>query len=202
MKKSKNDYHSSYFEECKPNMNKTWKGIKELVNTKNNLSTNITLLKANNSIIDDHQLISDTFNNFFVDAIPNCFNPPMSYLRNRVNLNLIIASTTNAEVMILLPLDDNKSTGISSIPTKLVKIAAPIIVPYLVSIINLSFIKGTFPNLMKLAKILPIFKSGSRSDVNNYKPISLLSVFSKILEELMHKRLYSFLEHNNVIYNS
>ena len=54
---------------------------------------------------------------------------------------------------------------------------------------------------MKLAKILPIFKSDSRSDVNNYKPISLLSAFSKILEKLMHKRLYSFLEHN-VIYNS
>ena len=55
---------------------------------------------------------------------------------------------------------------------------------------------------MKLAKILPIFKSGSRSDVNNYRPISLLSVFSKILEKLMHNRLYSFLEQNNVIYNS
>ena len=72
----------------------------------------------------------------------------------------------------------------------------------LVSIINLSFIKGTFPKLMKLDKILPIFKSGLRSDVNNYRPISLLSVFSKILGKLMHNRLYSFLEQNNVIYNS
>ena len=136
-------------------------------------------------------------------TIPKCFKPPMSYLRNRVNINFTITPTTNAEVMtILLLLDDNKSIGISSIPTKLLKIAAPIIVPYLVSIINLSFIKGTFPKLMKLAKILPIFKSGSRSDVNNYRPISLLSVFSKILEKLMHNRLYSFLEQNNVIYYS
>ena len=126
----------------------------------------------------------------------------MSYLRNIVNINFTITPTTNAEVVtILLLLDDNKSTGISSIPTKLLKIAAPIIVPYLVSIINLSFIKGTFPKLMKLAKILAIFKSGSRSDVNNYRPISLLSVFSKILEKLMHNRLYSFLKQNNVIYN-
>ena len=137
------------------------------------------------------------------NTIPKCFKPPMSYLRNRVNINFTITPTTNAEVMtILLLLDDNKSTGISSIPTKLLKIAAPIIVPYLVSIINLSFIKGTFPKLMKLAKILPIFKSGSKSDVNNYRPISLLSVFNKILEKLMHNRLYSFLEQNNVIYNS
>ena len=198
IKKSKTDYYSSYFEECKLNINKTWKGIKELVNTKNNLSTNITQLKSNNLIIDDPKLISVTFNNFFVNVgpntdntIPKCFKPPMSYLRNRVNINFTITPTTNAEVMtILLLLDDKKSTGISSIPTKLLKIAAPIIVPYLVSIINLSFIKGTFPKLMKLAKILPIFKSGSRSDVNNYRPISLLSVFSKILEKLMHNRLY------------
>ena len=208
IKKSKKDYYSSYFEECKLNINKTWKGIKELVNTKNNLSTNITQLKSNNLIIDDPKLISDTFNNFFVNVgpntdntIPKCFKPPMSYLRNRVNINFTVTPTTNAEVMtILLLLDDNKSTGISSIPTKLLKIAAPIIVPHLVSIINLSFIKGTFPKLMKLAKILPIFKSGSRFDVNNYRPISLLSVFSKILEKLMHNRLYSFLEQNNVIY--
>ena len=210
IKKSKKDYYSSYFEECKLNINKTWKGIQELVNTKNNLSTNRTQLKSNNLIIDDPKLISDTFNNFFVNVgpntdntIPKCFKPPMSYLRNRFNINFTITPTTNAEVMtILLLLDDNKSTGISSIPTKLLKIAAPIIVPYLVSIINLSFIKGTFPKLMKLAKILPIFKSGSRSDVNNYRPISLLSVFSKIFEKLMHNRLYSFLEQNNVIYNS
>ena len=84
MKKSKTDYYSSYFEECKQNMNKTWKGIKELVNTKSNLSTNITQRKANNTIIDDPKLISDTFNNFFVNAgpntdktIPNCFKSPV-----------------------------------------------------------------------------------------------------------------------------
>ena len=86
---------------------------------------------------------------------------------------------------ILLILDDNKSTGTPNIPTKLLRISAPVTVPYLVSIINLSFIKGMFLNLIKLAKILPIFKSHSRSDVNNYRP--LLSVFSRILEKLMHK---------------
>ena len=85
MKKSKKDsYYSSYFEECKQNMNKPWKGIKELVNTKNNLSINITQLKANNSIIADPQPIPDTFSNFFVNVgpntnntIPNCFKSPV-----------------------------------------------------------------------------------------------------------------------------
>ena len=62
----------------------------------------------------------------------------------------------------LLLLDDNKSSGPSDIPIKILKIAAPIIIPQLVKIFNLSFKKGVFPDLMKLAKVIPIFKSGSK----------------------------------------
>ena len=87
-------------------------------------------------------------------------------------------------------------------PVKLLKIASPIIVPYLVNIINISFKTGCFPDAVKLAKVIPIFKAGSKLDINNYRPISLLSVFSKIIEKLMHSRLCSFLEAHNVIYNS
>ena len=87
MKKSKKDYYSSYFEESKQNMTKTWKGIKELVNTNNNLSTNVTQLKANNSIIDDPQLISDTFNNFVANVGPNTNNtiPNLGWFTSYLN---------------------------------------------------------------------------------------------------------------------
>ena len=77
---------------------------------------------------------------------------------------------------IILLLDDNKSSGPSDIPIKILKIAAPIIIPQLVKIFNLSFKKGIFPDLMKLAKVIPIFKSGSKLLVTNYRPISLLSI--------------------------
>ena len=114
-----------------------------------------------------------------------------------------VFSRTLQEVMtLLLQLDDGKSTGPSNLPIKMLKIAGPTIVPQLVSIYNESFTTGQFPNLMKLAKIIPIFKAGSRLDVNNYRPISLLPIFSKLIEKLMHKRLYSFLDLNNVIYKS
>ena len=103
---------------------------------------------------------------------------------------------------ILLLLDDNKSSGPSDIPIKILKIAAPIIIPQLVSIFNLSFKNGVFPDLMKLAKVIPIFKSGSKLLVTNYRPISLLSVFSKIFEKLAHQQLYDFLESQSVIYES
>ena len=103
---------------------------------------------------------------------------------------------------LLLSLDDNKSSGPSDIPIKILKIAAPIIVPQLVKVFNLSFENGVFPDLMKLAKVIPIFKSGSKLLVTNYRPISLLSVFSKIFEKLVHQQIYDFLESQSVIYAS
>ena len=105
-------------------------------------------------------------------------------------------------MMLILQLDDKKSTGPTDIPINLLKIAAPIIVPHLVALFNLSFKTGIFPDLMKLAKVIPIFKSGSKLQTTNYRPISLLSVFSKIFEKIVHKQVYNFLELKSVIYES
>ena len=68
-------------------------------------------------------------------------------------------------------------------------------------IINKSFSYGEFPNLLKIVKVIPIHKGGSSQDMNNYRPISLLSIFDKIIEKLMHKRLYKFLEENKILYD-
>ena len=56
----------------------------------------------------------------------------------------------------------------------------------------MSFLKGIFPNKLKMFKMVPLHKGGSTQDVNNSRPISLLSIFDKIIEKLMHKRLYHF----------
>ena len=209
IKESKKDYYSKYFEDCKQNMKKTWKGINNLLQSKS--STNyINHLNINNENISDPKKIANTMNNFFVNvgptteqSIPHTPVSPKSFLKSRVESNFTLKSTTIQEVMmLLLQLDDTKSTGPSNLPIKLLKTAAPIIVPHLVSIYNLSFLTGTFPSLMKLAKVIPIFKSGTKLDTNNYRPISLLPIFSKLLEKLMHKRLYFFLTTNNVIYDS
>ena len=66
---------------------------------------------------------------------------------------------------------------------------------------NLSFTTGVFPSVLKTAKVVPVFKKDSKLDYSNYRPISLLSNIEKILEKLMYKRLYTFLNKNNVIYN-
>ena len=65
--------------------------------------------------------------------------------------------------------------------------------------LSLSF--GVFPSVLKIAKVVPVFKKDSKLDYSNYRPISLLSNIEKILEELMYKRLYAFLSNNNIICN-
>ena len=75
---------------------------------------------------------------------------------------------------------------------KLLKIATPYINLPLCKIINLSFIPGIFPASMKMVKIVPTFKSESSENLNKYRPISLLSGFRKIIEKMMHQRLYTF----------
>ena len=71
----------------------------------------------------------------------------------------------------------------------------------LVHIYNVSFQTGIFPDMMKLAKIKPLFKKGDRRNIQNYRPIFILSAFSKILEKLMYNRLLSFLKKHNTLTN-
>ena len=68
-------------------------------------------------------------------------------------------------------------------------------------VINRSFSDGIFPNELKLARVVPIFKSGDSSQITNYRPISVLSCFSKIFERIMYNHLYDFMEQYNIIYD-
>ena len=56
--------------------------------------------------------------------------------------------------------------------------------------------------MLKIAKVIALFKSGSTEEVNNYRPISLLPIFDKIIEKLMHKQLYKFLEDHEILFKN
>jgi hypothetical protein len=71
----------------------------------------------------------------------------------------------------------------------------------LLHIYNLSFLSGAVPNKLKVAKVIPIYKKGDPTHPGNYRPISLLNIFDKILEKLMYSRLYKHLATNNVLYD-
>ena len=74
-----------------------------------------------------------------------------------------------------------------------------LIIP-LAHIINMSFNTGVYPDLLQIVKVIPIHKGGSTQEVNNFQPISLLSIFDKTMEKIMHKKLYHFLEENNILF--
>ena len=76
---------------------------------------------------------------------------------------------------------------------------SPLIIEQLSTIFNKSISEGVFPTKMKIAKVVPIFKSGDSHLFNNYRPISLLPVFSKIFEKLVHTRLYKYLLKYNIL---
>ena len=119
---------------------------------------------------------------------------------NRNRFDLIIAHISEEEILDIIKSLPKKGTGPASIPLNLLKMVADIVVFPLCHIINCSFVTGIFPNILKVAKVIPLHKGGSTEDLNNFRPISLLSIFDKLIEKIMHNRLYAFLEDNNVLY--
>ena len=88
----------------------------------------------------------------------------------------------------------NSSAGFDQISAKVIKLILPSIITPIYNLINRSFQLGVFPQRLKLTRVIALFKGGDRKDPGNYRPISLLSVFSKIFERAMLKRLVRFLE--------
>ena len=97
----------------------------------------------------------------------------------------------------LLSISASKATGLDKIPAKIVKNAAPVIAQSLK--IYLTIQTEIFPTEWKVAKIIPLHKSGPKNLVDNYRPISILSAISKIFEKILHKQLFAYLNNNNLI---
>jgi hypothetical protein len=112
---------------------------------------------------------------------------------------MFIAPVTETEVeQVIKGLKNNSPAGFDEIPTFLVKQCLCYFVKPFVHISNVSFQTGIFPDMMKKAKIEPLLKKGDRQDIQNYRPISILSVFSNPLEKLMHNRLLLFFKRHNI----
>ena len=95
-----------------------------------------------------------------------------------------------------------KALGLYSCPTRILKIASRLTSHPLTTLINKSTERGLYPSKLKQAKIVPVFKNEDDTDPNNYRPISLLSIFNRIFEKLIYNGLKRFLEKHNVLYHS
>ena len=181
--------------------------IRKIVNVEKSTHFSISQLNINGKITDNPVEITNKINNYFVNVgpqtekgVPKVLNmTPDKFLRNRNQFNLLIAHISDEEVLKIIETLPNKSVGPASIPLRLLKVVADIVVVSLCFIINLSFTTGIFPEVWKVAKVIPLHKGGSTEELNNFRPISLLSIFDKIIEKLMHLRLYSFLEEHQIL---
>ena len=112
---------------------------------------------------------------------------------------MVIHHIKDNEVVRIINSLNNSSPGWNCIPAKLAKRVLNYYVKHLTFLINQSFHNGIFPDELKLAKVIPIYKSGSTMELNNYRPISVLNIFSKTFERLMNNKLIKFLDKYNVL---
>ena len=94
----------------------------------------------------------------------------------------------------------NKASGPNSIPTNILKLFKKEFSKPLSDMINMSFNQGGFPNILKGANVIPLYKNSDKLDCNNYRPISLLSSISKISEKSMHIHQVNFLRKNKLFF--
>ena len=151
-------------------------------------------------------LTATSFNNFFTNIAgklcahfrPNASLP--NILTPRVSEDFVIQEvSTNFVYQELKKLKTKKSTGLDGIPARLLKNAASEVAKPLAYLINLTIQTGEIPSAWKEARLTPIFKSGAKNDQNNYRPISVLPLVSKIMERAVQMQLLAFITENGVL---
>ena len=207
LRKTKIKYFQEKFIHLKHDLKSTWKAINLLLNKNSKGGTSAEIFNCEGRKTNDPEEIANAFNNHFADIGPslarNISQSKSSYQKylKDPNLNsLFFNPTTSAEIEnIALSFKNNKSPGLDEISPRVVKSVITHISNHLCYIFNLSLSEGIF---QKLAKVIPVYKNGDKSELGNYRPISILSVFSKILEKIVHKRTMTFLEKYNIIHDS
>lgn len=150
-----------------------------------------------------------TFNDFFTSTADNIINSlPASHLSA---LNLIRDLSLPNNSFFLYPvsvievsnaikaLKDSYCTDIYGMNSRILKETADLIVQPFTTLINSCFSGGIFPNAFKITKVLPFFKKGSAADLDNYRPISIIPIFAKVLEIILKNRLLNFFESKDIL---
>ena len=188
-------------------MKKLWSGIRSIINIKHKTTLNISQLVMDGTEVTDPKHIASAFNRYFVNvpqqvdkAIPRTTKSPIDYLKDRNGHSIFLNATDPLEIeTIIMSSKNSKSVGPYSIPLRRLKSLGIPVSEAVSLIVNDSFSNGTYPSKLKVGKVVALHRKGASDNPSNYRPVSLFQVFSKINGKLMHKRLYDFLEINNVI---
>ncbi len=185
--------------------------INNLLNRTNSRRGPIKLKDEQGRILSNSLDVATKFNEYFSNIASNLksqiasrrtFDPGgfQEFLRDPVSSSIYLRSVESNEIYTIINKLKNKATLDTKIePLKIANNNHKFTVT-LAKVISSSFDQGIFPQSLKIARVVPIYKEGSKTEVSNYRPISLLSSFSKIYEKLMHKRVLDFVDSNGSLF--
>ena len=191
-----------------------WKTIRELGLSKKSSEVTNICLKNDSENVFDPKLTANIFKDFFANLakklVANLPSPPkrfgemfISSFYKQLNINSTFAFKPVDEetiVKLLQNMKKSKAPGIDNINGRFLRDGANIMGKPIAQLCNLSLSSSSFPSCCKTAKLKPLFKKGSKTDPQNYRPISLLPIISKVIERVVHNQTNSFLTQNNILY--
>lgn len=201
LKYEKNLYYKQKLYENRNNIRKTWQIINEIIGKKSmNLDESVINNFKNTNTIDLCNNFAVNFKTNVEKTIHLCKIQTIDNTQIRLQNSLYLHETDEIEIFnILNTLNIKKSAGFDTIRPIDLKNNACILTPIVTKLINLIVNSSVIPEDFKISYVRPIFKSGIKSDVNNYRPIAILPVFEKIMEEIIGRRLKNFLSQNKII---
>ena len=202
--------YDKLFQKYQSNLARTWQLINELINKKPKKNkSSFSHILVNNIKIEDPFTIANLFNEFFTsialtiadDIVPTDKPPDMfPPSPDDIIFNTSKEPVTHSEVYETIKmLKKKKTSDMYGVSVFFISKFALTLSRPLRHIFSLSLSQGVVPQQLKIAKVIPIFKTGSKDSMDNYRPISLLPTFSKILEKIMYNRLSTYLENNNLL---
>ena len=201
---AKKTYLTDLLSDIKKNMKKTWNFLNGLIkpNKKRN-NIHIKKLLINNASIDNDSDICNALNDHFASVGSNISGSFGNVLYSSPTLNptsnsFFFRPCSPDDVSDIIKNMKNKSSNVNTYSSRVLKYIGEIIAPLIANIINQSLCSGYFPSKFKTARVIPLHKGGSKEDLNNYRPISLLPLLSKIFEKVVYNQLYNYLDHFNL----
>ena len=206
LRRAERDYYDQLLTFNKNNLAKSWKILKEVINKNNNVTMS-NKFNINNEVVTDNLRIAEGFNNFYVNVglnlakdIPIIDKDPTEYITKQYSHSLFLEPVVADEMKSIILNLKESSSGYDDVSAKIVKSISHIIIEPLTHSLNLSFSHGVFPNELKIAKVIPLYKSKDKMLFCNYRPVSILPLFSKIYERIMYNRIIKFITKNNILY--
>ena len=208
LRNAEKSFYNEQITNQKNNIKATWKLLNKVIRGTSNTDKLPEMFIENGREIRDKKGIANGFNSFFINVGPNLAkqikNPSHvsveNYMRESNKNTMFLDPVDGTEITNIVKSFGNKtSVDCHGISMSLIKHIIVTLADPLTHICNLSFETGVFPEKMKVAKVVPLFKSGEKNVFTNYRPVSLLPQFSKILEKLFNKRLEKFLTKNTIL---